>query len=298
MTAHLNAPVATLDEVQTQLLWEQHFRGPQGPAPTVAYTDGRTANPSTPLEWQPDIGDGADGPGVGWGNNESEYYTDDAIALDGSDDGALVITAARTNATNGPQGWQDRPDWAYVSGKITTAGRLSFQYGLLQARIKPPTDLGSWSAFWLLGDGLLSGTPWPQCGEIDVLESVGQEPRHLLGTIHGPGYSADGGVTCKIEHSAPLSEDFHEFAILWLPDSITWYFDGVAYHHLTPADIPGKEWVFNQPFYAIINLAMGGTLGGTLHAEVEQCQLYVDYVRHSAVQIEPDAAFIGEVIRH
>lgn len=286
----------TTGQFTTKVLWQEDFLGPAGPAAMVAYTDGRSGG--GPFQWQPDIGDGADGPGVGWGNDESEYYVDDAIALDGSPHGALVITAARTDDTNGPAGWQDRPDWAYVSGKITTAGRVSFHYGLIEARMKPPTDLGSWSAFWLLGDSLLTGTPWPQCGEIDVLEAVGQEPNHLLGTIHGPGYSADAGVTKKIEHSAALSQDFHTYGVLWLPDSITWFFDGRAYHRVTPADIDGHEWVFNQPFYAIVNLAMGGTLGGPLHDDVATCDLRLDWVRHCAVQLEPGGAFIGEVIHH
>ena len=285
-----------LASLQTKVLWEEDFRGPAGLVPSVAYTDGR--NSTGPFYWQPDIGDGADGPGVGWGNNESEFYINDAIALDGSPEGALVITATRTDSTNGPTGWESRPDWAYVSGKLTTAGRVSFHYGLFEARIKSPTELGSWSAVWMLGDSLLHGNSWPQCGEIDVLEAVGQEPCHLLGTIHGPGYSADAGVTKKIEHSAALSDDFHTYAVLWLQDSITWYFDSKPYHRVTAADIGEHEWVFNQPFYAIINLAMGGTLGGALHDDVQSCQIFVDYVRHSAVQRDADGEFVGEVILH
>jgi beta-glucanase (GH16 family) len=173
--------------VQTQVLWQEDFKGPAGRVPSIAYTD--ASEDGREYEWQPDIGDGTGGPGPGWGNNESEYYVNDAISLDGSESGALVITASKTTDANGPHGWREHHNWAYVSGKITTANRLSFHYGLIEARIKPPTDLGSWSAFWLLGDGLLSGTAWPECGEIDILESVGQEPNHLLGTIHGPGYS-------------------------------------------------------------------------------------------------------------
>lgn len=290
--------VTSVDELVTHMLWHDDFAGAAGPASSVAYTDARTFNAGQHQYWQPDIGDGADGPGVGWGNNESEYYVDDAICVDGSAEGALVITASRTGERNGPAGWQERPDWAYVSGKLTTAGRVSFHYGLIEARIKPATDPGSWSAFWLLGDGLLRGQSWPQCGEIDILEAVGNEPRHLLGTVHGPGYSADAGVTHKIEHTESLSEDFHVYAVLWLPDSITWFFDGRAYHRVTADDIAGHEWVFNQPFYAIINLAMGGTLGGALNDDVHECRMYVDYVRHSAVRLQPDGPLIGEVHVH
>ena len=277
------------------LLWEDHFGGAAGPAPSVAYP-GAADGPT--VHWQPDLGDGSDGPGAGWGNNEAEFYTADSIAVDGSTEGNLVITARQTTDDDGLTGWRTNPHWQYLSGKITTAGRLSFHYGLIEARIKVPTDAGSWSAFWLLGEGLLHGVSWPQCGEIDILESVGYEPEHLLGTIHGPGYSADAGVTCKISAGAALSEDFHTYAILWLPDSITWYFDGKPYHHLTPADITGSEWVFNQSFYMILNLAMGGNLGGPLDSQVDRCELLVDYVRHSAVQVEPGGPFHGRLIQH
>lgn len=297
----MNAAAQQLEILATRPLWEDHFHGPAGRAASIAYTD-------TPLEqspqthvdvnWRPDIGDGSDGPGAGWGNGEAEYYVNNALQLDGSDEGCLVVTARRTTDAEGLDGWRDNPHWQYLSGKITTAGRVSFEYGLIEARIKAPTDPGSWSAFWMLGDGLLSGVPWPQCGEIDILESVGQEPEHLLGTIHGPGYCGDGGVTQKIHAGVALSEEFHTYSVLWLPDSITWFFDGTQYHRLTPADIGGNEWVFNQPFYVVLNLAMGGTLGGALHESVAECRLVVDYVRHSAVQMEEDGPFIGSVRRH
>ena len=278
--------------IAKKVLWHEDFRGNAGRAPTIAYTDARDPSDAR-YDWQPDLGDGSDGPGPGWGNHEAEYYIDDASALDGSLHGALVITATRINERTGPPGWQDRPEWAYVSGKVTTARRRSFQYGLLEARIKTPSERGTWPAFWLLGEGLLYGVPWPDCGEIDVLETVGSEPDCLFGSLHGPEYAGGGCITRKVTHHAPLSRDFHVYGVLWLPDSISWFFDGVEYQRITPADLGGRRWVFDQPFYAIINLAMGGTLGGELDPEVNQARLYVDYVRHCAVQIEPGGLFIG-----
>lgn len=280
-----------MDITATQLLWQEDFIGTAGRAPTIAYSD--SSDPYGQYDWQPDIGDGTGGPGPGWGNQEAEYYIDNAIALSGAPHGALVITATRINSENGPPGWQQRPDWAYVSGKITTARRRSFQYGLITARIKTPSEHGSWPAFWLLGEGLLSGVPWPDCGEIDILETVGREPHYLFGSLHGPGYSGGGCITRRIHHPAPLSQGFHTYALLWLPDAITWLFDGVAYHRVTPTELDGKDWVFNQPFYAILNLAMGGTLGGALDPEVVCARLEIDYIRHYAVQITPNGPFIG-----
>lgn len=277
--------------------WLEDFDGPAGPAPSIDYRDGRSEQSNLTSYWITDIGDGSDGPGPGWGNDEQEFYTDDCLELDGS--GCLAVTASLTDDFNGPTGWRDNPRWRYVSGKITTARRLGFQYGLIEARMHIPTDAGSWSALWLLGESLLDGTSWPQCGEIDVVEAVGQRPNDLLGTIHGPGYFADGGLTRTITLPAPLSDDFHTYAILWLPDEIFWLIDGHVYHHLSAADTKDREWVFNQPFYLIINLAMGGTLGGALDPSVEQAQLEVDFVRHSSVRVQqPDGSWSEPIGEH
>ncbi len=286
---------------EKKLLWEQHFRGDSGPVPSIRYRQSITEHGDefTGYEWQTDHGDGSDsGAGAGWGNNEREFYTDDSINQDGSEQGSLVISARRVTKDNGPDGWQDHPEWEYLSGKLTTAGLLGFHYGYLEARIKVPTDAGSWSAFWLLGETLLSGTAWPECGEIDILEAVGQEPNSLLGTVHGPGYCGDDGPTKKIHHGEALSKDFHTYGVLWLPDRIEWYFDGDRYHTLTAEDIGSHKWVFNQPFYMIVNLAMGGNLGGALDPAVQSCSLAVDYIRHYSVKMEDSNDFVGELIRH
>lgn len=293
--------IHVLTTLEKKLLWEQHFVGAKGPVPTIGYQHSPFENVEevSQFEWRTDHGDGShSGAGAGWGNNEREFYTDDSVRQDGSEHGSLVITARRISQENGPEDWQNHPEWEYVSGKITTAGLLSFQYGYIEARIKVPTDAGSWSAFWLLGENLLSGTPWPECGEIDILESVGQEPHCLLGTVHGPGYCADDGPTKKIHHVQPLSDDFHTYGVLWLPDRIEWYFDGEKFHTLGVNEVAPHKWVFNQPFYMIVNLAMGGNLGGPLDPQVQSCELAVDYIRHYAVKESGASNFVGELIRH
>ncbi|MEI7655671.1 MAG: glycoside hydrolase family 16 protein [Actinomycetes bacterium] len=287
-------PLPDFTPVET---WRDDFDSDAGDCATIDYTDRRGANSANTRKfWTTDIGDGTDGPGPGWGNDEMEYYTDDAVTTDG--DGCLLITAERTSDANGPAGWQESNRWKYVSGKITTANRVGFEYGLIEARMQIPTEVGSWSAFWLLGESLLAGVSWPQCGEIDVLEAVGQEPASLLGTIHGPGYFGGEGLTRKIDHDGPLSDGFHIYSVLWLPDEIYWMFDGTAYHHLSAADAAPHEWVFNQRFYAILNLAMGGTLGGALSDSVDRAQMRVDYVRHCAVVLAGSDDPIGSVTLH
>lgn len=278
--------------IATRVLWNEDFQGPAGRVPTIAYTDQDLMGQ---YDWQPDLGDGSNGPGPGWGNQEAEYYIDAAITRDGSPHGSLIITASRINESNGPPGWKNRADWAYVSGKITTARRISLQYGLIEARLKPPPENGTWPALWLLGAGLLAGVPWPDCGEIDIVEIIGREPHCLLGSIHGPGYAGGSCITRKITHPAPLAADFHTYGLLWLPDLIAWFFDGVEYHRVTKSTLAGRPWVFNQQFYVIINLAMGGTLGGSLDLSVKDARLEVDYIRHLAVQIAPEGPFFGSI---
>lgn len=290
----MQSPDVVLPEFQAQELWRDDFNGPAGECPTVDYTAGLQTVGGNPRYWVTNIGDGSDGPGPGWGNDELEYYTDAAVRTDG--DSNLVITAERTTDENGPAGWRDNPRWQYVSGKITTAHRVAFQYGLIEARMHIPTEIGSWSAFWLLGESLLTGTAWPECGEIDVVEAVGQRKQELLGTIHGPGYFAEGGLTRTITTEQPLSDGFHTYGVLWLPDQIFWLFDGQVYHHLDSTSTGESPWVFNAPYYLILNLAMGGTLGGALDDSVDGAKLRVDYVRHCAVQLRSADGQMGEQI--
>jgi len=288
-------------KITKKLLWSENFKGDQGRVPTIEYHDDKLAGKKSrrKTNWSIDFGDGSNsGAGAGWGNNEKEFYTDEAVTQDGTADGNLVITARKVNKQTGPEGWQDNPNWAYVSGKITTANKLSFKYGMIEARIKLPTELGSWSAFWMLGDGLLEGKGWPECGEIDILEAVGQEPNSLLGTIHGPGYFGDAGITQKIHHSKKLSAGFHTYGIVWLPNKIQWLFDGEVYHTLSKDDVSPHEWVFNQNHYMILNLAMGGTLGGELSPTVKTSRMTVDYVKYYAVKVGNAKSYTGKLTRH
>jgi beta-glucanase (GH16 family) len=141
-----------------------------------------------------------------------------------------------------------------------------------------------WPAFWLLGANCGNGNDgtevWPNCGEIDIMEYRGQEPTLIHGSVHGPGYSAGNAVT----KSYALSNDrfdagFHVFGIEWGPAYINYYVDDVLYNQITPEDITG-EWVFNRPFYIIINLAIGGDFIGAPNTETVFPQtMLVDYVR-------------------
>lgn len=214
--------------------------------------------------WSYDIGTGANG----WGNNELQYYTDreENVRVD---NGLLVITA-RQESFNGSN---------YTSARLLTKNKFEQTHGRFEAKIWLPWGQGVWPAFWLLGVDE-EGKTWPEIGEIDVMEFRGQEPTKIHGSVHGPGYSAGQAIT----KSYSLTNDrfdtgFHVFGIEWGPKYINYYVDDVLYNQITPEDVTG-DWVFEKPFYIIINLAVGGSFVGPPNAETVFPQtMLVDYVR-------------------
>lgn len=219
--------------------------------------------------WTAEIGTGQNG----WGNNELQYYTDrpeNAVI----ENGVLKIMALQENYEGA----------AYTSARLITKDKFEQQYGRIEARIKLPWGQGLWPAFWMLGANI-DEVSWPQCGEVDIMEYRGQEPTKLHGSIHGPGYSAANAVTKSYELvNDRFDTDFHIFGVEWTPNYINFYVDNVLYNQITPADANG-EWVFNQPFFIILNVAVGGNFVGAPNASTVFPQaMEVDYVRVYAAE--------------
>ncbi|MFE9561630.1 lectin [Streptomyces sp. NPDC006487] len=230
-------------------------------------------------KWQIETGDNVN-------NHERQYYTagNRNAALDGQ--GHLAITARRENPAN-YQCWYGRCE--YTSARLNTAGKFTTTYGRVEARMKIPRGQGMWPAFWMLGSDI-GQVGWPNSGEIDVMENVGFEPSTVHGTLHGPGYSGAGGIGAgyALPGGQAFADAFHTFAVDWSPNAITWSVDGTVYQRRTPADLGGRQWVFNKPFFLILNLAVGGYWpgdpnGSTLFPQ----QLLVDYVRVSTDNGQP-----------
>ena len=121
---------------------------------------------------------------------------------------------------------------------------------------------------------------WPFVGEIDIMEYTGKEPDLILGTVHGPGYAGAGGKSKWFRQDFDIADDWHTFAVDWNEERIQWFFDDEMYFELTPEDLGQREWVFDAPFFIILNLAHGGTLGGVIDLELEYpIQYLADYVR-------------------
>ncbi|GAA2215043.1 glycoside hydrolase family 16 protein [Nonomuraea monospora] len=239
------------------LVWSDEFNGAAGSAVDQS-------------KWRFDLG------GSGWGNNEQQYYTSSTrnAAMDGA--GNLVITARRENPSN----YQCHYGTCqYTSARLLTSATFTRAYGRFEARMKLPRGQGIWPAFWMLGNDIGS-VGWPNSGEIDIMENIGREPSTVHGTIHGPGYSGGGGIGAGYSIGGAFADAFHTFAVDWSPNLIIWYVDGVEYQRRTPSDLGGNRWVFDHPFFMIMNVAVGGYWPGYPDATTTFPQaLTVDYVR-------------------
>jgi beta-glucanase (GH16 family) len=245
----LSGATLAIAQPHRQLVWSDEFNGSANTAPD-------------PAKWTYDLGNNN-----GWGNRELENYTKDPenAHLDGK--GNLVI----------------RADPDYTSARIKTQGLFaSSPNGRVEARIKVPAGAGIWPAFWMLGN-TFNGRNWPACGEIDIMESLGREPSVNHGSLHGPGYSGSKPMTSiyTLPGGRKFSDDYHVFAIDWKSTEITFYVDDTAYETVHDTDIPaGTKWVFDQPFFLILNVAVGGNFGGPVGpATVFPREMLVDYVR-------------------
>ena len=242
------------------LVWSDEFDGVAG-----AQVDG--------TKWVADTG------GQGWGNQEREYYTARAenASLDGG--GRLVITARAAPVDSSYHCWYG--SCRYTSARLKTTGRFEQAQGRFEARIRIPRGQGLWPAFWMLGDDI-DRVGWPRCGEIDVMENIGREPGVVHGTMHGPGYSGGSGIGGSYSLAGgSFADDYHVFAVEWTPGQIRWLVDEQEYRRATPTNLPsGAAWVFDHPFFLLLNVAVGGAWPGDPDgSSTFPQQMLVDYVR-------------------
>jgi beta-glucanase (GH16 family) len=249
---------------QWDLVWSDEF-------------DGAADATFDTTKWRPDLGDGCQAGICGWGNQEKEYYTaaTENIALDG--DGHLQIVGRVAppglNCYYGP--------CRYTSAKITTRGKMNAGPGRIEARIKLPIGQGLWPAFWALGSNF-PATPWPNCGELDIMEFRGSTPRTTTSAIHGPGYSGNTPfVHARVKSPGTFADDFNKFAVTWDGNSIRFSVNDTLHYAVTRGEITAKgAWVFDQPFFVILNLAIGGHFDGDpLTDTILPATMLIDYVR-------------------
>jgi len=254
-----------------ELAWSDEFDDPAGTAPN-------------PANWGYEIGDVTPDGKNGWGNEERQYYTDDPANAATDGDGNLVITLREADGSL--ECYYGTCE--YTSARLLTQNRQEFAYGRIESRLLVPDGAdGLWPAFWSLGTDI-TRNPWPAAGEIDFMEYVSRLPDEIFGTIHGPGYAGGASFGNVYDFGAPVYNDYHTFTAQWQPGQIDWYVDGILYHSATPADVAPNEWVFDKPFFFLLNFAIGGNFGGSIDPDLELPQEYtVDYVR---VYQAPDTA--------
>ena len=247
------AAAASAQSPAWKLAWSDEFDGPANAAPDAS-------------KWGYDLGHGGDG----WGNHELETYTKsiDNAHLDGH--GHLLIRALRTESGE------------FTSARLKTLGKYTPTYGKIEARIKLPFGQGIWPAFWALGADI-DKVSWPACGEIDIMENIGKEPGIQHGSLHGPGFSDGKSITgaYTLPDGKKLSDDFHTYGIVKSENLIEFVFDGRSYLKVTPASLPeGAHWLFDKPFFLLLNLAVGGDWPGSPDSStIFPQEMVVDYVR-------------------
>lgn len=227
--------------VLLSLLWSEEFN-------TAGAPDGS--------KWGYDLGAG------GWGNNELQYYTNrvDNVSIS---NGTLKITAKKETFSGS----------AYTSARLLTKNKFSFKYGKLECSAKLPAGGGTWPAIWMLGNNI-NTVPWPGCGEIDIMEHIGNQLNKIFATLHHPGFSgASGNGSSTIISNATTS--FHKYGMEWNASAIKFFVDDVPFYTFTNS----TSLPFNQNFFIILNIAMGGNFGGTVDPLFNAASMEIDYIR-------------------
>lgn len=241
----LTGTIGTAQVKKGKLVWEENF-------------DGKTLNESV---WNYELGDGC--PNVcGWGNNERQIYTKTNHRLEG---GKLIITTKKDG---------DK----YTSTRITTAGNKEFKYGYMEARAKLPIGHGIWPAFWMLGSNIKQAG-WPLAGEIDILEYIGREPDMVYTTLHTKANHGDKANSKKTLFP-DIEEGFHTYGVNWTAEKMEFFVDGKSVYTFVPENKSKEVWPYDQPFYFIINTAVGGNFGGPdVDDTIFPQEFIIDYIK-------------------
>lgn len=243
--ALISIQICVAQKAKRKLIWQENFNG-------------STLNQNV---WNFELGNGC--PNIcGWGNNEKEVYTNNNHQII---DGKLIIRAKKEGQV-------------YTSTRITTKDKKQFQYGRIEARAKLPLGKGLWPAFWMLGSNI-SQVGWPKCGEIDILEYVGKTPHIAYTSLHTQDSHGET-INTKKTNIPKIEEGFHLYTIDWTKDKIEFFIDNKSVYTFQPELKNENTWPYNQPFYFIINLAVGGNFGGAdIDDKVFPQEFIIDYIK-------------------
>lgn len=231
-----------------KLVWSDEFNG--------------TGLPDS-KKWNYDVG------GAGYGNNEAQFYTERRLENARQENGNLVIEARKEK-------WEENK---YTSARLLTRGKFSFQYGTIEVRAKLPKGRGTWPAIWMMSEDMKK---WPDDGELDIMEHVGFNQGYVHASVHTKKYNHIQGTqktdTLIVKDA---SEKFHVYKADWTPEKIDVYIDGEKFFTYENKEKTYEAWPFDQPYFIILNLAVGGFWGGKegIDDSVFPQKYYIDYVR-------------------
>jgi beta-glucanase (GH16 family) len=236
------------DQDKVGLVWSEEF-------------EGSSLNSQV---WGFDLGDGTAYGIPGWGNQEEQSYTSSSKNIK-VENGYLKISARKETIDNKN----------YTSARIKSQNKFDFKQGRLKVRAKFPQSKGTWPAIWLMGQNI-DQVGWPTCGEIDLVEQNGQEKNKILGTVHWLNTADNSNAKYGTELvSSSIGDSFKEYTLLWNSSSIKMYVESVKYFEMSiDSSMP-----FDQPFFLLVNLAMGGSLGGTIDPSFSSDTFTIDYIR-------------------
>lgn len=251
----MDEPIATAVSPDWHLIWSDEFTGEIGSPPDVN-------------TWTPAIG------GDGWGNQELQYYTNHNAYQDGH---SHLVIEVRQEPLSPYHGWYG--DCPYTSARLITKDKFTLTYGRVEAYIQFPSGQGIWPGFWMLGNDI-DTVGWPDNGEIDIVEHIGREPTTIHATVHGPN-NADGISGAYSLAAGRFADGYHRFAVDWTPQQIVFWVDGIPYFKVTKSMVEQRgKWVYDHPFYLLLNVAVGGTWPGNPDSSSTYPQrLLVDYIR-------------------
>jgi beta-glucanase (GH16 family) len=246
-------PIVTASEAAYTLVWSDEF------------SENGMPNSSN---WNYDVG------GHGWGNNESQYYTEADSHNVLVQNGSLHIKAQKENYKT------KEGTWKYTSTRLVTRGKYDWRGGYFEIRAKLPYGRGSWPAIWMMPDNSPYGA-WPSCGEIDIMEHVGYNAGAVVGSVHTESYNHKIGTQKNASVAVATPYDFHTYGLRWDRNEIRWYVDNVEYFSFKNEGTGYKEWPFDQTFHIILNIAVGGSWGGQQGIDdfAFPMTMEIDYVR-------------------
>ena len=213
-------------------------------------------------KWNYDIGRGDNG----WGNNEAQYYTKRSENVK-VENGYLTITAKKENYEGAE----------YTSTRMLTQGKFDFTYGKVEVRAKLPSGGGTWPAIWMLGSSI-SSAGWPACGEVDIMEHVGNNQGNIQSAMHTPS-SYGGTVNHGSQFLDDVSSEFHVYAVEWTSEKMIFSVDDVVHYTYNPATKDSSTWPYDADQFIILNIAMGGGFGGAIDSNFVSSTMQIDYVR-------------------